>query len=59
MVISEDADMAVVVRETVAALQEGARHIGKADRMMDAEQVREVESAIAELQNALQMKARI
>ena len=59
MVISEDADMAVVVRETVAALQEGARHIGKADRMMDAEQVREVESAISELQNALQMKARI
>jgi hypothetical protein len=56
MVIHDDADMAVVVEETVAALHEGANHIGKADRMISAEQIARVEQAIAQLQNALDRK---
>lgn len=56
MTIDDDADMPTVVRETVAALKESARHIGKADRGVSPEQIAEVEDAIRSLQSTLRLK---
>lgn len=58
MYIHDDADMATVVKETVAALKEGARHIGKADRGISADQIKQVEDAVKHLQNMLDLKKR-
>lgn len=58
MYISDDADMATVVCETVSALKEGARHVGKADRGISPEQIEEIEAAIRTLQSALDFKKR-
>ncbi|WP_375458304.1 hypothetical protein [uncultured Enterovirga sp.] len=58
MIIREDADIAMVVSETVAALEESTRHIGKADRAMTSEQIAVVETAMDELRKALESKGR-
>jgi hypothetical protein len=56
MYIHDDADMETVVKETVEAIREGARHIGKADRAISATQIAEVETAIKLLQGMLDLK---
>lgn len=56
MVIHDDADMATVVRETVAALKESARHVGKADRAISDGQIAEIEVAMDGLKRTLELK---
>jgi hypothetical protein len=56
LIIDDDSTMETVVQETVAALKEITRHIGKADRWMTVEQIKEVEDAIRLLQGALDFK---
>ena len=56
MYISDDANMETVVTQTSAAIREGARHVGKADRPITAGQVAELEIAILELQRMIDMK---
>lgn len=56
MYIGDDAGLDEVVQKTVAAINEGARHIGKADRGMTPEQISKVEVAIKLLQNMLELK---
>jgi hypothetical protein len=58
MLIHDDADMATVVRETIAALDESARHIGKADRSITAEEIGEIEASMKRLQDGLDFKKR-
>jgi hypothetical protein len=58
MIIHDDADMETVVQETVAALKESAKHVGKADRAVTTEQITEIEAAMGQLQNALDLKKR-
>lgn len=59
MVIHDDADMATVVHETVSAIRESARHVGKADRAISDSQIAEIEAAILALQNTLNLKKRV
>lgn len=59
MVIHDDADMATVVREAVAALKEIAMHVGKADRAISDSQIVEVEAAVAVLTRTLELKKRV
>lgn len=56
MFIHDDADMDTVVAKTVAAIKEGARHIGKADRSISSVQVKNIEAAVEILQTALRLK---
>ncbi|WP_156629565.1 hypothetical protein [Methylobacterium sp. Leaf85] len=56
MIIQDDADMATVVSETVAALNESAKHVGKADRTITGAQIKDIQDAIAVLQNVLRFK---
>jgi hypothetical protein len=48
--------MAEVVRESVVALQEIARHVGKADRHISDAQIAEVEGALNALKKTLELK---
>jgi hypothetical protein len=59
MVIHDDADMAEVVRESVAALKESARHVGKADRHISDSQIAEIEAAMDVLKKTLELKKRV
>lgn len=59
MHIHDDASMDTVVGETVSALNDAARHIGKADRSITPAQIEEVEAAIAQLRSALHLKMSI
>jgi hypothetical protein len=59
MIIHDDADMATIVRMTVAALKESARHVGKADRAISNAQIAEIEGAIGRLQDMLALKKRM
>lgn len=59
MAIHDDADMETVVRTTVTALQEGALHIGKADRRITDQQIAQVEEAVERLRKTLDLKRRI
>ncbi|QDZ09380.1 hypothetical protein [Devosia ginsengisoli] len=59
MVIHDDADMATVVGETVQAIKESARHVGKADRAISAVQISEIEAAVEILQKTLELKKRV
>jgi hypothetical protein len=59
MPIHDDADMATVVKETIARIKEGALHIGKADRRIEPDQIKQVEDAIQLLQNTLNNKKRV
>lgn len=59
MVIHDDADMAEVVRESVAALKESARHVGKVDRHISDAQIAEIEAAMNVLKTALELKKRV
>lgn len=52
----DDSDMATVVKETVSAIKEGARLIGKLDRRIEAAQIEQVEDAIKGLQRTLDIK---
>ena len=56
MYISDDAGLDEVVQKIVAAINEGARHIGKADQGMTPEQISKVEVAVKLLQNMLDHK---
>jgi hypothetical protein len=56
MIIHDDTDMATVVERAVAAINEIARHVGKSDRAISAEEIGRVETAIAALQHALAIK---
>lgn len=56
MIINDDAPMTEVVEKTVAALQESAAHIGKADRAITETQVQKIKDAIARLESTLQFK---
>ena len=56
MYIHDDADMATVVTTTARAILEGARHVGKADRGLTKEQIVQLETAISQLQNMIEMK---
>jgi nicotinamide mononucleotide (NMN) deamidase PncC len=56
MVIHDDANMETVVKETISAMDEGARHIGKADRAISKSQIAGIEGAIGRLQLALKHK---
>lgn len=58
MYLHDDADIATVVTSTAKAILEGARHIGKADRSITAEQIGQLETAVKELQRAIEMKKR-
>lgn len=53
MYLHDDADMGTVVATTAKAILEGARHVGKADRALSAEQMAQLETAIKELQRVL------
>ncbi|QIJ76171.1 hypothetical protein GU700_17175 [Methylobacterium sp. NI91] len=59
MAIHDDADMETVVGTTVAALQESAHHIGKADRRITDDQIVQVEEAIERLRKTLDLKKRV
>lgn len=59
MYIDEDADTPTLVRETVSALNESARHVGKVDRSISNDQIAEIEGAIRMLQNMLSLKKRM
>jgi hypothetical protein len=54
----DDADMAAVVAMTAKAVLEGARHIGNTDRGITTEQIGQLETAIKELQRAIELKKR-
>lgn len=56
MYLHDDADIATVVTATAKAILEGARHIGKADRSITTEQIGQLETAVKELQRAIEMK---
>ncbi|NNE25136.1 MAG: hypothetical protein HKN11_21250 [Rhizobiales bacterium] len=56
MYISDDAGIDEVVQKTVAAITEGARHVGKADQGLTPEQIGKIEVAIKLLQNMLDLK---
>lgn len=56
MYLHDDADIATVVTTTAKAILEGARHIGKADRVLTREQLGQLETAIKELQRAIDRK---
>lgn len=56
MYISDDAGMDEVVQKTVAAINEGARHVGKADQGLTPEQIGKIKVAIKMLQNMLELK---
>ncbi len=53
MYIGDDAGMDEVVQKTVAAINEGARHVGKADQRLTPEQIAKIEVAIKLLQKML------
>ena len=56
MYVHDDTDIATVIATTAKAIMEGARHIGKADRGVTAEQIGQLEKAIRELQLAIGKK---
>ena len=56
MYIHDDAGMDEVVQKTVAAINEGARHVGKADQGLTPEHISKIEVAIKLLQNMLESK---
>jgi hypothetical protein len=53
MYLHDDTDMATVVTTTAKAILEGARHIGKADQTITKEQIGQLETAVKELQRAI------
>jgi IS30 family transposase len=59
LVIHDDASAAEVVAQTVSALKEATRHIGKVDRGYELAQIDEIEAALSALQNALRIKKAI
>lgn len=58
MYLHDDADIATVVTATAKAILDGARQIGKADRAMSNEQIGQLETAIKELQRAIDANRR-
>lgn len=56
MYIHDDAGMDEVVQKTVAAINEGAQHFGKADQGLTPEQISKIEVAMKLLQNMLESK---
>ena len=58
MYLHDDADIATVAAMTAKAVLEGARHIGKADRGLTTEQIGQLETAIKELQRAIELNKR-
>jgi hypothetical protein len=59
MIIHDDADMSTVVKQTVEAIYESARHVGKVDRAISSAQIGEIEAAISRLQSTLDLKKRV
>jgi hypothetical protein len=56
MYLHDDADIATVVTTTAKAILEGARHIAKGDRVLTREQLGQLETAVKELQRAIDRK---
>jgi hypothetical protein len=56
MYLHDDADMATVVTTIAKALVEGARHVGKVDRSLTDEQIGQLETAMRELQRAIETR---
>ncbi|MCO5160878.1 MAG: hypothetical protein M9939_07065 [Mesorhizobium sp.] len=56
MYLHDDADIATVVTATAKAILDGARHIAKGDRVLTSEQRGQLETAVKELQRAIEMR---
>ena len=56
MYIHDDADKGAVLKQTVTAMLEAARHIGRDDCALGPEQIAEIETAIRKLQGVLAAK---
>lgn len=59
MYIDDDADADTVATEVVAAIKESARHIGKIGLSFQAAQFQEIEAAIEQLQNMINLKRKM
>lgn len=53
MYLHDDTDMATVVTTTAKAILEGAHQLSKADRAISKEQIGQLETAVKELQRAI------
>ncbi len=56
MAIGEHASMHTVIRETVSALKEAARHIDKAEGHVTEDQLKDIEAGVEDLLKALKRK---
>ena len=59
MVIHDDADGETIVKETVSALRECARMVGKIGPSFSEAQLKEMEYAVSQLHNAIALKRRL